>query len=162
MRSAYLDIGTCLVGDFHDKLGYFVVVRSVHQEVEDVEVDVGAQVVAVRDEHELFAFVDEHLQESRVVERLIEISMARWVPRFQIRVVGRVAGNRKQVVTIDTWISTVSYQLFSFVWEKNKNKTQNTQNLPRLVEGVDLDLDVTVFVDDLVGLLVGVERVHKD
>ena len=33
---------------------------------------------------------------------------------------------------------------------------------PWLIEGVDLDLDVTVFVDDLVGLLVGVERVHKD
>lgn len=85
----------------------------------------------------LFALVDEHFKQTRVVERLVQVTVARRIPAVQIGVESSRSSDGQESLTIDT-------------------------RIPRLIERVDLDLDVVVLVDDFVGLFVGVERVHED
>ena len=47
---------------------------------QDTDVDSGSQVVNIGDKNELLAIFDELRQETRVVQALIDVTMARWVP----------------------------------------------------------------------------------
>ena len=79
-ESSSLNVGPCLVGNLHDEL-----CLGLDAEVEDGEVDGGAEVVDVRQEDVLPAFVNHLLHEPRVVERLVEVSVAGWVPANKVK-----------------------------------------------------------------------------
>ena len=75
-----LNVSPGLVGDLHDELSL-----RLDAEVEDGEVHGGAQVVDVGQEDVLPALVNHLLHEPRVVERLVEVSVAWWVPTNKIK-----------------------------------------------------------------------------
>ena len=70
-KSSSLDIGPGLVSDLHHELP---VVADHH--VEDVQVHRGPQVVNVGDEAILLTRLDKFIQEARVEEGLVEISVS--------------------------------------------------------------------------------------
>lgn len=74
-----LDVGSGLVRDLHYELAAFAV-GLAHQVVEDVQVHSGTQVVDVGHEDVLFPFSDELLQQARVIEAGVDVSVSRWVP----------------------------------------------------------------------------------
>lgn len=53
---------------------------NADQREKDTEIDRGAHVVDVGDEHVLLALVDEVLQQAAVVQTLVHISVTWWVP----------------------------------------------------------------------------------
>jgi len=128
-----LNVGPCLVGDLHEEVALFV---AADEEVEDLEVDRGAQVVDVGDEHVLLAFLLELLEEARVLKRLVEISVTRGVPALLLVRLQRLR-NRHEGLLVDAGVAG-------------------------LVEGADLDVEPFVFADDFRGVFVGVEGVHQD
>lgn len=104
--------------------------------VEDVEVDGGSQVVNVGEEDVLLALFDELIEKTRVLEGLIEVTVTWRVPAFEV-VVLNVLGDWKVGFLVNSWVSG-------------------------LTESVDRDIDVGVLTEKLVGVIVGVERVHQD
>lgn len=78
-----LDVGAGLVGHLHDKLAA-ALGWLAHQVVEDVQVHGGAQVVDVGDEHELLPLRDQLLQQSRVIEAGIDVTVTWGIPRLRV------------------------------------------------------------------------------
>lgn len=125
-----LDVSLGLVGQLHDVLGV-----GLHHVLQDSQVNNGSQVIDVGQEDDLNATLQELVEDSRVVERLENITVARGVPLGNGRV--RVLGDWQKRVLVDSGVS-------------------------RLVEGEDIDVVSLVFLDDGRGIVVGVERVHED
>ena len=125
-----LDVGLGLVSDFRDKLGL-----SVNHVLVNVEVDIGTQVVDVRDKEVLLAGRDQTVEETAVVHGVEQVAVTGRVP--EVLVVGSRAGAREERLLVDTRVSG-------------------------LVEGEDLDVVVGVLLDDAGSVVVGVERVHED
>lgn len=143
------------LGDFEQADGSFIFdnrttlyvclgfIRQLHEEfglavgqmAKDLEVDIGTQVVDVGDENVLFASGNEFLKETRVAEGVKDISVTRRVPLGLVR--GGISGDGEERVFVDTWVSG-------------------------LVKGEDLDIVVGVFLDDALGVLVRIERVHQN
>ena len=103
--------------------------------LEDVLVDDGTQVVNVRDKEVLLALREELVDETRVHDRVKEISVTRGIPR-RLVLEGR-AGRGEERLLVDTGVA-------------------------RLVERHELDAVVRVLLDDAGRVLVRVERVHED
>jgi len=76
----HLNVSTGLVGDLHDKLHGSFGPFLAHQLVEDVQIHSGAQVINVGQEAVLAALLDELLQQTRVAEGVVEVTVTRWVP----------------------------------------------------------------------------------
>lgn len=125
-----LDVSLGLVGQLHDVLGV-----GLHHVLQDSQVNNGSQVIDVGQEDDLDATLQELVEDSRVVERLENITVARGVPLGNGRV--RVLGDWQKRVLVDSGVS-------------------------RLVEGEDIDVVSLVLLDDGRGIVVGVERVHED
>lgn len=79
----HLDVGTGLVGDLHDELAA-AVGGLADEVVEDVQIHGGTQVVDVGHEDVLLALGDELVQQARVVEAGIDVTVARRVPGLRI------------------------------------------------------------------------------
>jgi len=125
-----LDISLGLVGQLHDVLSL-----GVNHVLEDLEVDDSAEVVSVGKEDNLNTTLDELVEDTRVVERLENVTVTGRVPVGDLRV-GRLGGGEERVLE-DTGVSG-------------------------LVEGHDIDVVTLVLLDDVGGVGVGVERVHQD
>lgn len=125
-----LDIGSGLVSDLHEELG-----TRLDHVVEDALVDGGTQVVDVGDKNVLLAIGNELIEESRVVERVEQVSVTGGVPVGNVAV--GVAGGGEERVLVDARVSG-------------------------LVEGQDLNVVGGVLLDNALGLVVSVERVHED
>lgn len=77
-EGAALDVGARLVRHLHDEL---VFVRFAAQQiVQDVQINGGAQIVDVRQEAILATLADELLQQARVLERFVEVTVAGRIP----------------------------------------------------------------------------------
>lgn len=83
VKRSDLDVGSGLVGDLHDELAA-AVGRLAHQVVQDEEVDGGAQVVDVGHEDVLLPLSDEFVQQSRVGEAGVDVSVTRRVPGIRV------------------------------------------------------------------------------
>lgn len=125
-----LDIGSGLVSDLHEELG-----TRLDHVVEDTLVDGGTQIVDVGDKDVLLAVGDELVEESRVVERVEQVSVTGGIPVGNVAI--GVAGGGEERVLVDARVSG-------------------------LVEGQDLDVVGGVFLDNALGLVISVERVHED
>lgn len=109
-NSTTLDIRLCLVGHFHDILGLLV-----NNALQDAEIDNGTQVVNVGNENVFLAGIDELVEQTRVAERVKDVSVSGRVP-LGLVVVGR-SGDGKHRVLAESRVS-------------------------RLVEGEDVDVVV--------------------
>ncbi|GMT17579.1 hypothetical protein PFISCL1PPCAC_8876, partial [Pristionchus fissidentatus] len=127
-----LHVGPRLVRHFHHKLGR---VGRVEHEVENVEVDGGAHVVNVGQEAVLLALLDELVEQARVVESLVEVAVAGRVPGLVVGALN-VGDDGHERLLVDAWVA-------------------------RLAEGVDGDLDIGVLLEQLLRVVVSVERVHE-
>jgi hypothetical protein len=125
-----LDVSLGLVGQLHDVLGV-----GLHHVLEDAEIDDSTQVVYVGQEDDLDASVEELLENTRVVQRLENITVTRGVPLVDGRFV--VLGNGKERVLVDSGV-------------------------PGLVEGEDVDIVALVLLNNGSSVVVCVERVHED
>lgn len=96
-----LDISTRLISDFHEELWRVRVLGRVDHVVEDGQVDGGAHVVNVGQEAVLLAVGQELVQESRVVEGLVEVTVTRWVPALVVLAFQRL-GHRQKGLLVDT------------------------------------------------------------
>lgn len=76
---SHLDVGSGLVRDLHDELAALAV-GLAHQVVEDVQVHGGSQVIDVGHEDVLLPLCDELLQQSRVIEASVDVSVSGGVP----------------------------------------------------------------------------------
>ena len=103
--------------------------------LEDVEVDDSAEVVGVGEEDNLNTTLEELVKDARVVERLEDVTVSGRVPVGDLRV-GVLGGGEERVL-------------------------EDTGELG-LVEGEDVDVVALVLLDDVGGVLVGVEGVHQD
>jgi len=103
--------------------------------LENVEVNDSAEVVSVGEEDNLNTTLEELVEDARVVERLKDVTVSGRVPVGDLRV--GVLGSGEEGVL------------------------KNTGELG-LVEGEDVDVVALVFLDDVGGVLVGVEGVHQD
>lgn len=83
VKRSDLDVGSGLVGDLHDELAA-PVGRLAHQVVQDEEVDGGAQVVDVGHEDVLLPLSDEFVQQPRVGEAGVDVSVTRRVPGIRV------------------------------------------------------------------------------
>lgn len=80
-----LHVSSRLVRYFHHELmAHAIVLRFAQQAVEDAEVDGRAQVVDVGEEKILAALLDELLQQPRVLEGLVEVTVTGRVPGFHV------------------------------------------------------------------------------
>jgi hypothetical protein len=95
----------------------------------------GAKIVRVGDEKILLAFRKKLIEDTRVRERIVEISMARRVPVLLV-IVGTL-GTGEEGLFVDTWITG-------------------------LVECSDAELQISILFDDTQGVLVGVEGGHEN
>lgn len=77
-----LDVGSGLVRDLHDELAAFAV-GLAHQVVEDVQVHGGTQVVDVGHEDVLLPLGNELLQQARVIEAGVDVSVSGRVPNLR-------------------------------------------------------------------------------
>lgn len=93
-----LDIGLGLVGKLHDVLG-----TSLNHVLKDAEVDDGTQVVHVGQEDVLNTALNELVKNSRVVERLKNVTVPGRVPGVDVGVVALWDGQER--VLEDTRIS---------------------------------------------------------
>lgn len=103
--------------------------------LENAEIHNGTEVIDVRDEDDLLALGNELVQNAGVVKRLKQIS-----------VTGRVPG-------VNSVVEALGHGQVGVLEDSGE---------PRLVEGLDVDLVSLVLLDDGLGVLVGVERVHED
>lgn len=108
---------------------------GVDHGLEDVEVNDGTEVVNVGDEDVLLAGLNELVEEARVGEGVKDVTVSGRVPVRLVRV--GVLGDGEERLLVDTGVAG-------------------------LVEGEDGDVVVLVLLDDALGVLVGVERVHED
>lgn len=125
-----LDIGLGLVGQLHDVLGV-----GLHHVLQDAQVNNGTQVVDVRQEDDLNATLDQIVKNTRVVQRLENVTVSGRVPLVDGGV--EALGDRQQRVLVDSGVSG-------------------------LVEGTDVDVVALVLLDDGGSVVVGVERVHQE
>lgn len=118
-------------------------VGQLHQELslaldkvlQDTQINIGTQVIDVGDEDMLLASRDELVEQSRVLEGIEDITVAGRVPLTLVA--SRGAWDGQVALAADTGVT-------------------------RLVESEDLDVVVRVFLDDALGIVVGVEGVHED
>lgn len=103
--------------------------------LEDVEVDNSAEVVSVGEEDNLNTALEELVEGAGVVERLEDVTVAGRVPVRDLRV-GALGSGEEGVL-------------------------EHTRVLG-LVEGEDVNVVALVLLDDVCGVLVGVEGVHED
>lgn len=108
---------------------------GVSHVLQDTEVDDGTKVVRVGQEDVLDATLKELVESARVVERLENVTVTRGVPVLQGSVEALRSGQER--VLDDTRVAG-------------------------LVEGDDVDVVALVLLDDGLGVLVGVERVHEN
>lgn len=118
-------------------------VRQLHQKfslavgkvLQDGHVDIGAKVVNIGDENVLLAGSNELLKQARVLESIKDVTVTGGIPLALVA--GGRARNGQEAFAPNTGVA-------------------------RLVEGEDLDIVVGVFLDDALGIVVRVERIHKD
>lgn len=103
--------------------------------LEDAEIHNGTQVIDVGNKDDLLALGDQLVKHTRVVQRLEQIS-----------VTGRVPG-------INSVIKALGDGQVGVLEDSGE---------PGLVEGLDVDLVALVLLDDGLGVVVGVERVHQN
>lgn len=72
-----LNISLGLVGNFHDELGV-----GFNHVVENVEINSGTQVIDIGNKEVLFALSNQLVQETRVVDGLVQITVTRRIPKF--------------------------------------------------------------------------------
>ena len=125
-----LDVGLGLVGKLHDVLGL-----SLNHVPENAQIDNSTQIVDITEEEVLNAAANKLVQDTRVLERLEDVTVARWVPIGNGRV--GVLGNGEERVLCDPGV-------------------------PGLVEGEDINIVALVLFDDVGGVIIGVERIHQD
>lgn len=109
-------------------------VRLAHV-LQDAEIDDSAQVVNVAQEEVLLATADKLVKDTRVLQGLENVSVS-----------GRIPVTDRGIVIL---------------WHREKRVLRNT-GIPRLIEGEDINLVALVLLDDVLGILVGVERVHQN
>ena len=148
-QSADLDIRLGLVRDLHDEL-----CSGVDHMLENPLVDAdregggqavpiilfichlhGAEVIRVGNEQILLSISDQLIEDTRVQQGVVKISMTRGVPVLLV-VIGTM-GAWEESLLEDSWISG-------------------------LVESGDTKLLVGILLDDSEGILMGVERSHED
>ena len=103
--------------------------------LQDAEINNGAQVVDIGKEEDLDASLNKLLKNTRVVERFEDISVSRRIP---------IRDGRFERL---------------WCWEQRVFKNPG---IPRLVEGHDVDVVALVFLDDVLGVIVGIEGVHEN
>ncbi|GMT10244.1 hypothetical protein PFISCL1PPCAC_1541, partial [Pristionchus fissidentatus] len=130
-QGSSLYVGSRLVNHFHHKFGG---VGRV-DEIENVEVDGSAHVVNVGEEAVLLTLLDEFVEEARVVEGLVEVAVTGWVPGLVVGALN-VGDDGHERLLVDARVT-------------------------RLAEGVDGDLDIGVLLEQLLRVVVSVERVHE-
>lgn len=100
--STYLDVCARLVRHLHDELAPLAV-GLADQVVQDVEVDGGSQVVDVGHEDVLLALLDQLVQQARVVEAGVNVTVPRRVPAFcALSVHAEVCGHGEEGLFVDT------------------------------------------------------------
>lgn len=104
-------------------------------DLQDLEVDIGTQVVNVADEHVLLASFEEFVQQAGVADGVEDVTVARRIPLALLGCC--TARNGEEGLLADTGVTG-------------------------LVEGEDLDVVVGILLDDTLSLIVGIERVHQD
>lgn len=102
---------------------------------ENAEIHNSTKVINVGDEDDLLALGNELVQNAGVVQRLKQISVSGGIPG------------------IDSVIEALGHGQVGVLKDSGE---------PRLVKGLDVDLVALVFLDDGLGVLVGVERVHEN
>lgn len=135
-QSSTLDVGPGFISDLHHELVAHAVLIVAHQPVQDAEVDRRAEIVDVGQEQILATLLDELLQQPRVLEGLVEVTVAGRVPG--LHVVGHFVATRDR-----------------------QQRVSRDSREAALVEAVNGDLEAGVLAHDLLGVFVGVERVHK-
>lgn len=70
------DVCLCLVGDLHQELGL-----CVNHMLQDVDVDGSSQVVNIGDENVFLASCEKLVEETRVGEGVVQVTVSGWVPR---------------------------------------------------------------------------------
>jgi len=108
---------------------------GVNHVLQDAEIDNSAKVVGIGQEDVLNATLDQLVESAGVVERLENVTVARGIPVLEGSI--EALGGGKERVLNDTGVTG-------------------------LVEGDDVDIVALVFLDDGLGILVGVEGVHED
>lgn len=125
-----LDVGLGLVGQLHNVLGL-----GLHHVLQNAQVDNGTQVVNIGQENNLNAALNQLVENTRVVQRLENVTVAGRVPLGDGRV--EVLGDGEGRVFVDSGVAG-------------------------LVECEDIDVVAFVLLDDGGGVVVGVERVHEN
>lgn len=125
-----LDISLSLVRQLHDVLSL-----GVNHVLQDTEIDNSTQVISVGEEDDLNTALQQLVEDTGVVQRLEDVTVAGRIPVLQGSV--KALGGRQERVLEDTGVA-------------------------RLVEGNDVDIVTLVLLDDRLGVLVGVEGVHEN
>ena len=144
-----LDIGLGLIRDLHDEL-CFSVDHMLKNSLIDTDREGGshavpviffvchlhsAEVIRVGNEQILLSISDQLIEDTRVQQSVVEISMTRRIPVLLV-IVGTTGA-----------------------WEES---FLEDSRISGLVEGGDAKLLVGIFLDNSEGILVGVERSHED
>lgn len=129
-NSTTLDIGLGLVGQFHNVLSL-----GLHHVLKDAEINHATQVINVGEEDNLNSALKKLVKNTRVVERLENVTVARGVPLANRGF--EVLGDGKKRILIDSGVSG-------------------------LVEGEDIDVVSFILLNDSSSVVVGVEGVHKN
>lgn len=108
---------------------------SVDHVLEDVEIDDCTKIVNVGEEEVLNSTLEEVVKSARVVQGLEHVTVSGRIPVGDGRFVA--LGNREERILVDTGI-------------------------PRLVESDNVDIVTLVLLDNVLRIVVGVERVHKN
>jgi hypothetical protein len=103
--------------------------------LQDAEINNSTQVVNVGKEENLDTSLNELIKDTRVIQRLEDVSVSGRVPIRDGRIVG-------------LWC-----------W---KQRILENSRVSGLVEGHDIDVVPLVFLDDVLSIIVGVERVHEN
>ena len=125
--SLYLHIRPGFVCDFHDKFTAFSI-GWVHQVIKNVKVHSGTQVIYIGYKNIFLPLSDQGIQQTRVIETGVDVSMARRIPALCVLSwVRHILGYRQQCFLVNSRIpgKTMGFVKFSPTSDKRKEK-QNT------------------------------------
>jgi len=77
-----LDIRFCLIGQFHDVLGF-----SLDHVLKDIQVDDRTEIVDVANKDDLLSTTDQVIEGATVGESIKDVAVTRWIPGFDAGVI---------------------------------------------------------------------------